>query len=211
MSLNDLTKIEAVITAINEFDSLGRESFLEKYGFGEARSYFILYGGRRYDSKAIAGVAYGFQFPERGCLKPADFSGGESTVVRKLQWLGFEIIGEKPKSYHQLIFDLINRIYKKPNQKTTRIILRTYFTQKPNEKKLTLEGLGKLPELDKEVSKQRAEQVMKKFTREDLPKEIERLNRAIEESDVASLENKIDLIKLQEIIELIIRVSRRFK
>ena len=48
--------------------------------------------GELCDSKAIIGAAYGFQFPNDGALKPEDFSGGEATVVPKLQRLGFEIV-----------------------------------------------------------------------------------------------------------------------
>jgi hypothetical protein len=40
-----------------EFDSLGREEFLAKYGFGEARSYFLVRDGKAYDSKAVVGAA----------------------------------------------------------------------------------------------------------------------------------------------------------
>lgn len=38
------------------------------------------------------GAAYGFQFPNEGPLLPGDFSGGEATVKRKLQKLGFEVV-----------------------------------------------------------------------------------------------------------------------
>jgi 5-methylcytosine-specific restriction enzyme A len=59
MALSDLT-VDAVLRAMAEFRELGREVFLERYGFGEARSYFVLEDGARYDSKAIAGAAHGF-------------------------------------------------------------------------------------------------------------------------------------------------------
>ena len=57
MPLTDLTP-EAVRRAIAEFDSLGRDSFLNTYGFGKARGYFLVHNGQAYDSKAIAGVAH---------------------------------------------------------------------------------------------------------------------------------------------------------
>jgi hypothetical protein len=44
------------------------------------------------DSKAVVGAAYGYQFPEEGPLTPGNFSGGEATVVSKLQNLGFEVV-----------------------------------------------------------------------------------------------------------------------
>ena len=90
MSLALLTSRDAVLSAIREFDELGRERFLAKYGFGPARSYFLDFEGRRYDSKAIAGVAVGFEHPERGPLRPDRVRGGDRTVKEKLEQLGFE-------------------------------------------------------------------------------------------------------------------------
>jgi hypothetical protein len=93
MSLSDLTDPQAVLSAIAEFDAIGREAFLAKYGFKEARHYFVLREGKRYDSKALAGAAHGFQFPSVDALTPSDFSGGDATVARRLAELGFEVTG----------------------------------------------------------------------------------------------------------------------
>ena len=70
MALGLLTSRDAVLAAINEFDQLGREAVLRKYGFGPAKAFFVEQGGRLYDSKALAGTAVGFQHPERGPLRP---------------------------------------------------------------------------------------------------------------------------------------------
>lgn len=59
MALSELTA-SAVIKAIEEFDQLGRDSFLKKYGFGRARGYVLQKDGQSYDSKAIAGAAHGY-------------------------------------------------------------------------------------------------------------------------------------------------------
>src|SRR5690348_990864 len=91
MPLDDLTSHQAVVDAAAEFDRLGRESFLRKYGYGPARQYFLRFNGRLYDSKAIVGVAYGYQYPERGPLNRRDFSGGDATVRRKLEELRFAV------------------------------------------------------------------------------------------------------------------------
>ena len=58
MGLKDLTR-RAVEEALREFDDLGREKFLRKYGFGEARRFFVEHGGVPSDSKAIAGAPHG--------------------------------------------------------------------------------------------------------------------------------------------------------
>ena len=86
MALSDVTA-EGVERAIAEFDRLGRDSFLAEYGFGKAHGYFLIRGERRYDSKAVVGVAHGYDRPDLGPLTPQDFSGGEATVVRHLESL----------------------------------------------------------------------------------------------------------------------------
>src|SRR6478736_710067 len=89
MSLSELTDPAAVYNALGEYRAVGRSAFLAKYGFGQARTYWLVDRGERFDSKAIVGAAFGFQHPEHGPLGPADFSGGEDTVARKLRELGF--------------------------------------------------------------------------------------------------------------------------
>ena len=91
--LSDLSDKSAVLQAMTEYDELGRDAFLARYGYGPARSYFVVHDGKRYDSKAIAGVAHGKQFPTEGLLAPHDFSGGDATVKTKLEQLGFEVVG----------------------------------------------------------------------------------------------------------------------
>jgi hypothetical protein len=91
MSLADLSSQGAVLQALAEYDRLGRDEFLRRNGFGKARAYFVEHAGSLYDSKAIAGVAHGYQFPDRGRLSSADFSGGETTVRRKLEEIGFTV------------------------------------------------------------------------------------------------------------------------
>jgi hypothetical protein len=93
LKLADLTSIEAVHAALDEFAATGQEGFLSKHGFGRARE-FVVRDPRRgtwADSKAIAAVALSYQYPEADRLSSADFSGGEGTVVQKLTELGFEV------------------------------------------------------------------------------------------------------------------------
>jgi hypothetical protein len=89
MTLSDLTDREAVLSAIDEFEVLGRDAFLAKYHFGKARSYFLDYAGTLYDSKAIVGAAHGFQHGRP--LSGDNFSGGDATVVPLLERLGFRV------------------------------------------------------------------------------------------------------------------------
>jgi 5-methylcytosine-specific restriction enzyme A len=100
MGFVDIQSTTAIYEAMDEFQRLGRPAFLSKYGFSEARRYFAIRDGQQYDSKAIVGVAHGYEFPNEGPLTPGDFSGGEATVKRKLESLGFEVIAldDQPSS-----------------------------------------------------------------------------------------------------------------
>lgn len=91
MSLSLLTDPAAVDAAIDEYEALGGEAFRTQYGYGKARNLFVIRGGTLYDSKAIAGVAVGKQHPELGPLKPDQFSGGDQTVRKTLEGLGFAV------------------------------------------------------------------------------------------------------------------------
>lgn len=92
--LSQLRSPAAVQAAIDEFVQLGRTKFLARYGFGKSRDFLVRdpKTGTDCDSKAIAGVAFGKQFPEQGPLTADSFSGGEATVVPALTNLGFCII-----------------------------------------------------------------------------------------------------------------------
>jgi 5-methylcytosine-specific restriction enzyme A len=93
MGLSEITR-DAVLEAIGEYDRLGQDGFLERYGFDRARQYLLVHDGKRYDSKAIVGAAHGF-LPEERPLTAGEFSGGEATVGRLLRRLGFTVqVGE---------------------------------------------------------------------------------------------------------------------
>ena len=51
--------------------------------------------GRLFASKAVVGVAYGYQYPELGALRHDQFSGGKAGAARHLSMLGFEVDGIK--------------------------------------------------------------------------------------------------------------------
>jgi 5-methylcytosine-specific restriction protein A len=84
-----LSSKQAVLDALTECDSLGRDQFLRKYGYKRSRKFEVIYNGRNYDSKAIVGAAFGKQYGSP--LKYNEFSGGVATVVPVLEKLGFEI------------------------------------------------------------------------------------------------------------------------
>ncbi len=85
-----LSSREAVLKAIAEFDDLGRDAFLQKYGFDRSRSFVVAYGGREYDSKPLIGAGFAYQFPDAVPLRAGEFSGGDETR-RILEGLGFAL------------------------------------------------------------------------------------------------------------------------
>lgn len=82
---------EAVLRTIAEHDDLGEKVFLERYGYGEALTYFLVHDGKQYASKAIYGVAHKHAAIDGGPLRNRDFSGGEVQVAEKLEALGFTV------------------------------------------------------------------------------------------------------------------------
>ena len=91
MSWTELTSSEAVRKALDEFDDLGRDAFLKKYGFGRSARFVLRHEGREYDAKAVIGAAHGHQFPDKGPLKSADFPSSERAVKGTLETLGFSV------------------------------------------------------------------------------------------------------------------------
>jgi hypothetical protein len=108
MAIADLTEV-SVRRALAQFRELSLDAFLELYGFGKARGYFVVDGDLRCDSKAIAGAAHGFL---RGMapLGPNDFSGGERTVARHLREFGFEVTGPTTSGLAGIRFE-IGKLY----------------------------------------------------------------------------------------------------
>lgn len=80
---------ESVLKVLAEHDELGREAFLSKYGFGEARSYVLVHEGQEYDSKAVAGVAH--KWDQGRALTRDEFSGGKDHAAAWLKRVGFQV------------------------------------------------------------------------------------------------------------------------
>jgi hypothetical protein len=95
MSLSQLSSPTAVKLALEECRRIGRPEFLRLYGFGQSREYPLQFEDQKYDSKAIAGVAHRYQFPELGPLQSDEFSGGvgDQGAARRIFKLGFQVEG----------------------------------------------------------------------------------------------------------------------
>ncbi|WP_299057322.1 hypothetical protein [uncultured Nocardioides sp.] len=75
--------------ALREYDELGGDEFLAKYGFGRATDYLLTHEGQDYDSKAVLGAAQGFATGTPATAE--EFSGGRTGAARVLRDLGFEV------------------------------------------------------------------------------------------------------------------------
>jgi 5-methylcytosine-specific restriction protein A len=96
MALADITR-SGVEAALAEAEVMGLEAFLKEYDFGPAKRHWLVHDGKRYPSKAIAGVAH--KAVDGVALKGSStFKGGDSSVAKKLRSLGFtvEAIGRNP-------------------------------------------------------------------------------------------------------------------
>jgi hypothetical protein len=93
----ELSSRDAVLKALKEFDALGREPFLSKYGFGRSARYVLEHDGRQYDAKAVIGAAHGVQFPDEGPLRSEDFPSSERAVKGTLTALGFKVTSKVSK------------------------------------------------------------------------------------------------------------------
>ncbi|MET8049529.1 HNH endonuclease [Streptosporangium sp. NPDC005286] len=107
MALSDLRR-EMVLAAIAEFDQLGRDAFLKLYDYGRARDYFLLHDGKRYDSKAIAGVAH--RGVEGKPMTNDRLSGGKDHAAGVLIRLGFDVTAPGEVIRKHSIEDLLRKV-----------------------------------------------------------------------------------------------------
>ncbi|WP_412076735.1 HNH endonuclease [Streptomyces xanthophaeus] len=85
-----------ILKTLAEYDALGRDTFLGRYGYREASTYLLVHEGKEYDSKAVAGVAHKHQHGEP--LTPKQFNGGLSQAVDWLKREGFKlVVSRNPK------------------------------------------------------------------------------------------------------------------
>lgn len=98
-STSSLTR-PAVLAAIAEHDAIGQVAFLKKYGFKRSTKYPLWHEGKAYDSKAIAGAAFGYLPGNPPPLHYKEFYGGQVYVLPIMEKLGFSFQpppGEVPK------------------------------------------------------------------------------------------------------------------
>lgn len=95
-----LSSPRAVKAAISECDRVGRDVFLMTFGFHHSREYVLSFEGAEYDSKAIAAVAFGYQYGVDP-LRPDQCTGGKDhgRAGWALDRLGFRVAGIRHKGW----------------------------------------------------------------------------------------------------------------
>jgi hypothetical protein len=83
---------EHVLLALEEFDRIGADEFLSRYGFDAAGEHELLHDSSTYDSLAVLGVAH---LRATGELAPReDLLGGAAGAAEVLRGLGFSVAGD---------------------------------------------------------------------------------------------------------------------
>lgn len=90
VSYASLTDHSAITQAFDEFDRLGRELFLLRYGFKEVNESFVVARSSRYDTRALFAAAYEYQ--HGAAVTPRDISG-VSGVASHFTALGYVVVG----------------------------------------------------------------------------------------------------------------------
>lgn len=90
VSYSALTNHSAVSQAFDEFDRLGRELFLLRYGFKEVNESFVVARNGRYDTRALFAAAYEFQ---TGTALSARQISGVAGASVQLTALGYIVVG----------------------------------------------------------------------------------------------------------------------
>lgn len=82
--------------ALNEWDEIGREEFLNRHGLFGAFKYVVLQEGRQYDAKAILVRSARYQNNDNS-ISLNDFGTTEATIAKPLRRLGF-VVADKEVS-----------------------------------------------------------------------------------------------------------------
>ncbi|GGQ63832.1 HNH endonuclease [Streptomyces flaveolus] len=93
MTTTGLSDASIVRRVVQEYDDEGRDAFLDRHRFERATQYYLQVGGRLYDAKAIANVAYRYEHQDPDARV---ISGGRDHSNRLLERLGFTVVDGRP-------------------------------------------------------------------------------------------------------------------
>lgn len=86
-----------VLAAIHEYDEVGQDAFLGRYGFAPSRGHVVRHANRSYDSKALLGAALGYATGTAATAE--EFASGKTAAAKVLRDLDFDVLSpEKAES-----------------------------------------------------------------------------------------------------------------
>ncbi len=98
VSYSSLTDHSAISQAFDEFDKLGRELFLIRYGFKEVNESFVVARSGRYDTRALFAAAYEHQ---TGDALSARQISGFAAAATQFTALGYVVVGANDQKDRQ--------------------------------------------------------------------------------------------------------------
>lgn len=81
---------DAILDAVDEYEDLGRDDFLSKYGFTPQLDVVLEYVGQKYDGVAVVAAGHGFQTGTP--LDSGDLVNRENEVAERLAKLKFRVL-----------------------------------------------------------------------------------------------------------------------
>lgn len=79
-----------VLAAIHEYDEVGQDAFLDRYGFAHSREYVVRHANHSYDSKALLGAALGYATGTAATTEA--FSSSKTAAAKVLRDLDFDVL-----------------------------------------------------------------------------------------------------------------------
>src|SRR6478752_5481278 len=79
-----------VLAAIHEYDEVGQDAFLGRYGFAPSREHVVRHGNQSYDSKVLLGAALGYATGTAATA--AEFTSSNTAAAKVLRDLDFDVL-----------------------------------------------------------------------------------------------------------------------
>jgi hypothetical protein len=79
-----------VLAAIHEYDEVGQDAFLGRYGFAPSREHVVRHANQSYDSKALLGASLGYATGTPATA--AEFTSSKTAAAKVLRDLDFDVL-----------------------------------------------------------------------------------------------------------------------
>ena len=79
-----------VLAAISEYDEVGQDEFLGRYGFAPSQEHVVRHANQSYDSKVLLGAALGYATGTAATA--AEFTSSKTAAAKVLRDLDFDVL-----------------------------------------------------------------------------------------------------------------------